>query len=146
KESLLQQCQRAAHLGSSISTQMTEFIGQVKPKQQPRGFRDLGLEFLEVCRIITSIEVGLTEFLKAATQFPPDVLAELEKKFSQTVEDFLALSRLLQKLFEHKRPGTVAKLQQVWAMVFADKDIAKIQNSLRMNRDALKMSMLVFSW
>ncbi len=79
KETLLQQCQRAVHLGSSISTRMAEFLGEVKSKQQPRGFRELGLEFLDTCRIITSIEVGLSEFLKTTQQFPPDVLVELER-------------------------------------------------------------------
>lgn len=124
---------------------MVEFLNTVK--HQPLGFRDLGYDFLDICRIMTAIEASLAEFIKSSQQqFPPDVLAELDRKFRQTVEDFLVLDQLLQKFLDYEKGGAAAMVQKTWRRVFADKDIAKVQNSLRANRDTLKMSMLVFSW
>jgi len=145
KDSLLQLCSRANQLGNTISTRMVQFLSEVK--HQPVGFRELGNEFLDICRIMASIEAGLGGFLKSnGGQFPPDVLVELDRKFRQTVEDFLVLNQLLQKFLDYEKGGAVARVQKTWRMVFADKDIAKVRSSLQSNREALKMSMLVFSW
>ncbi len=144
EETLLGLCNRATQQGNNISVRMLEFLTTVK--RQPLGFRDLGHDFLDICRILTSIDVGLGEFLKTSQQFPPGMIEELVKKFEQTIDDFTILESLLQKFIDYEKGGAVAMLQKTWCMVFSDKDIAKVHSSLRSNRDALKMSMLVFRW
>jgi hypothetical protein len=133
----------AATLGNSISLKMIEFLNTVK--DQPLGFRDLGLDFLAVCQILNALLGSLNEHFKSEQQFPQEAISELSKVLTQTLDDFAQLQNLLHKFIEYEKGGTFAKLQKTWRLVFADKDIAKIRGHLQANKGALTMTMLLTS-
>ena len=78
KESLLELCNRATILGNSISVRMLEYLSTVK--SQPHGFRELAVDFLDICRILWSIEAGLSEASRTKNQFPIDMVQAGSKK------------------------------------------------------------------
>jgi len=131
----------ASMLGNSISVKMVEFLNTVK--DQPAGFRDLGLDFLAICQILNSLQESLNEHFKSQQPFPQKAIPELTKILSQTLGDFAQLQSLLHKFMEYEKGGTFAMLQKTWRLVFADKDIAKIRNSLQANKGTLTMTMLL---
>lgn len=144
KESPLELCTRATLLGNSISVRMLEYLSTAK--SPPHGFRDLAANFLDICRILWSIEAGLTEASRRHSHFPDDMVQELDKKFRQTNDDFIVLNQTLLKFLDYEKKGGFGKLQKGWRMMFADTDIAKIRESLSRSREALRMSAAVFRW
>ncbi|KAJ9144160.1 Ankyrin [Pleurostoma richardsiae] len=144
RESVLELCTKVTILGNSVSVRMLEFLSTVK--HQPHGFRELAHDFLDSCRILWSIEAGLTETNRTANQFPVDMINELDKKFRQTNDDFTVLNQMLTRYLEYERKGALGKLQKGWRAMFADDGIAKMRDSLAKSRDALRMSALVFRW
>jgi hypothetical protein len=131
----------ATTLGNSISMKMVEFL--ITVKDQPAGFRDLGLDFLAICQILNSLLGSLNEHFKSQQPFPQKAIPELTKVLTQTLDDFAQLQSLLQKFMEYEKGGTFAMLQKTWRLVFADKDIAKIRSSLEANKGTLTMAMLL---
>ncbi|EXJ66932.1 uncharacterized protein A1O5_10127 [Cladophialophora psammophila CBS 110553] len=144
KESLLDLCGKATTLGNSISVRMLEYLSTVK--EPPHGFRELATNFLDICRVLCSIEAGLSEASRTHSQFPNDMQQELDKKFRQTNDDFIVLNQMLIKFLEYERKGSLGKLKKGWHMMFADTDIHKMKDSLARSRDALGMSAMVFRW
>ena len=144
KETPLELCTRATVFGNSISIRMLEYLSTTK--NIPHGFRELATDFLDICRILWSIEAGLTEASKKHNSLPADMIQELDKKFRQTNDDFLVLNQMLLKFLDLEKKGGFGKLQKGWRMMFADTDIHKMRDSLANNRDALRMSALVFRW
>lgn len=144
KESPLELCTRATLLGNSISVRMLEYLSTAK--SPPHGFRDLATDFLDICRILWSIEAGLTEASRRHSHFPEDMVQELDKKFRQTNDDFIVLNQTLLKFLDYEKKGSFGKLQKGWRMMFADTDIAKIRESLGKSRESLRMSAAVFRW
>src|ERR1700761_6333916 len=144
RESLLDLCSRATAQGNTISVRMLEYLSTVK--EPPHGFRELATNFLEICRVLYSIEAGLSEASRAQSQFPNDMQQELDKKFRQTNDDFIVLNQMLVKFLEYEKKGSFGKLKKGWHMMFADTDIHKMKDSLAKSRDALGMSAMVFRW
>ncbi|ETI22723.1 hypothetical protein G647_06799 [Cladophialophora carrionii CBS 160.54] len=144
KESLLDLCSRATTQGNSISVRMLEYLSTVK--EPPHGFRELAINFLDICRVLYSIEAGLSAASRAHSQFPNDMQQELDKKFRQTADDFIVLNQMLVKFLEYEKKGGLGKLKKGWHMMFADTDIHKMRDSLAKSRDALGMSAMVFRW
>lgn len=144
KESLLDLCARATELGNSISVRMLEYLSTVK--HQPHGFRELATNFLDICRVMWSIEAGLTEASRTGSQLPADMQQELDKKFRQTNDDFIVLNQMVVKFLEYEKKGRLGRLQKGLHMMFADADIDKMRDSLGRSRDALGMSAMVFRW
>ncbi|GJC98618.1 ankyrin repeat domain containing protein [Colletotrichum higginsianum] len=144
KESVLDLCTRATLLGNNISVRMLEFLTNVK--HQPHGFRDLANDFLDICRILWSIEAGLSEASRTHQEFPADMIKELDLKFRQTNSDFQVLDHMMFEFLEYEKKGAMGKIQRGWRMMFADKEILRMRESLRKARDALRMSALVFQW
>ncbi|EXJ90959.1 hypothetical protein A1O1_04066 [Capronia coronata CBS 617.96] len=143
KESLLDACARATTMGNIVSVRMVEYM---TVKHQLHGFRELATEFLDLSRILFSIEAGLNEASHSQNQFPPDMIQELDKKFRQTNDDFAVLNQMLTKFLEYERKGGLGKLRKGWHIMFADTDIDKIRDSLAKSRETLRMSALVFRW
>ena len=141
QNSLLVTANRATLLGNRISLKMVQFLNEVK--NQPAGFRDLGLDFLGICQILNSLEESLKEHFRSNQPFPQQAIPELTRILVKTLDDFSHLEALLQKFMDFERGGTFAMLQKTWRLVFADKDIAVIGRSLQENRGALKMTMLL---
>lgn len=141
RDILLSTVSSATQLGNDISLKMVEFLNTVK--DQPAGFRDLGLDFLSICSILNSLEGSLKEHFKTNQPFPHEAIPELIKVLKKTLDDFTQLKALLQKFMDYERGGAVAMLQKTWRMVFADKDIAKVRTSLQANSGALTMTILL---
>ncbi|TEA11255.1 putative ankyrin repeat protein [Colletotrichum sidae] len=144
KETVLDLCTRATLLGNNISVRMLEFLTNVK--HQPHGFKDLANDFLDICRILWSIEAGLSEASRTHQEFPADMIKELETKFRQTNSDFQVLDHMMFEFLEYEKKGAMGKIQRGWRMMFADKEIFRMRESIRKARDALRMSALVFQW
>jgi hypothetical protein len=141
EESLLRTVSSTTILGNSISLKMVEFLDHVK--DQPAGFRDLGLDFLSISQILNSLEDSLKEHFKTRQPFPERAIPELTKVLAKTWDDFQHLQNLLQKFMDYEKGGAFARLQKTWRSVFADKDIAKVRASLQANKGALNMTMLL---
>ena len=144
KEGLLDLCGRATILGNSISVRMLEYLSAVK--EPPHGFRELATNFLDICRVLYSIEAGLSEASRTHSQFPNDMQRELDNKFRQTNDDFIVLNQMIVRFLEYEKKGSFGKFKKGWAMMFADTDIHKMKDSLAKSRDALGMSAMVFRW
>jgi hypothetical protein len=141
EESLLRTVSSTTVLGNSISLKMVDFLDHVK--DQPAGFRDLGLDFLSISQILNSLEDSLKEHFKTRQPFPERAIPELTKVLAKTWDDFQHLQNLLQKFMDYEKGGAFARLQKTWRSVFADKDIAKVRGSLQANKGALNMTMLL---
>ena len=141
EESLLRTVSSTTVLGNSISLKMVDFLDHVK--DQPAGFRDLGLDFLSISQILNSLEDSLKEHFKTRQPFPERAIPELTKVLAKTWDDFQHLQNLLQKFMDYEKGGAFARLQKTRRSVFADKDIAKVRLSLQANKGALNMTMLL---
>ncbi|KAF2098228.1 ankyrin [Rhizodiscina lignyota] len=144
KESLLDLCNKATILGNSISVRMLEYLSTAK--NHPHGFRELATDFLDISRILWSIEAGLTEASRQKNQFPVEMINELDRKFRDTNDVMIVLNQMLLKFIDYERKGTFGRLQKGWRMMFIDSDIDKMRESLGKCRDALRMSAMVFRW
>jgi ankyrin repeat protein len=123
---------------------MLEYLSTVKSR--PFGFDNLAFDFLDICRILWTIEAGLSECSRTHQKFPQDLLQELDKKFRATHSDFQALDQMLTKFLDYEKRGTVGKIQRGWRKIFADNDIEKMTSSLGKNREALRMASVTFEW
>jgi len=136
-----QDLQRSVHttseLGNTISAQMLSFLSNVK--DQPLGFRDLGLDFLSISEILNSLEQSLNQ---SAEPFPSQAIPELIKLIAKTHEDFVQLNDLLEKFLKYEGGGLYAKLQKTWRMVFADREIGKCKLALQEAKGGLRMMMV----
>lgn len=143
-EAALSHCHKATELGNRISIHFLEFLSTVKV--HPHGFIELSHDFLDTCRIMWSIEAGLSHLSTTNQHFPPDMIQEMDKKFRTTFADFQSLDTWLTRFLEYERRGTVGKIQRGWRKMFADNDIGKMRDNLSRTREALRMSALVFQW
>lgn len=141
QDHLLRVTDSTAALGNSISLKMVEFLDHVK--DQPLGFRDLGLEFLSICKILNSLQTSLQQHFRSGQPFPQQAIPELTKILDQTLHDFTQLQYLLEKFLQYEQGGAFATLQKTWRLFFADKDISTVKSSLQTNKGALTMTMLL---
>jgi hypothetical protein len=141
QDTLLRSVNASTALGNSLSLKMVDFLNQAK--DQPVGFRDLGRDFLGICQILSSLAESLDEHFRTSQPFPEQAIPELSKIITKTTDDFTQLQSLLQKFMDYEKGGALARLQKTWRLVFADKDIAKVQTSLQQSRGALNMTMLL---
>jgi hypothetical protein len=141
QDTLMRSITACTLLGDSISLKMVDFLNQVQ--DQPVGFRDLGLNFLGICQILSALADSLHEHFKTNQPFPDRAIPELTRVIAKTTQDFAQLQTLLQKFMDFEKGGALAKLQKTWRLIFADKDIAKVRSSLQENKGALNMTMLL---
>jgi hypothetical protein len=140
-DSLLAETSETTTLGNNISLNMVSFMDSVK--DQPAGFRDLGLDFLAVSQIVNALGESLKEHFRTKQPFPRQAVPELTRLLANTLKDFKTLQNLLQKFMDYEKGGVAARLQKTWRQFFADKDIAKVRISLQANKGALTMAMLL---
>lgn len=141
QDALLGGASNATQLGNRISLSMVDFLERVK--NQPLGFKDLGKDFLSICKILNSLEESLNKNFSTNQPFPEQAIPELQKILDRTTSDFVSLQSLLEKFMEYEKGGVTAKLQKIWRMFFADKDIAKVRGSLQESRGGLNMALLL---
>ncbi|RMZ76314.1 hypothetical protein DV738_g4992, partial [Chaetothyriales sp. CBS 135597] len=144
KETTLELCNNTIKVGNGIAMRMLEYLGNVK--SQPHGFKDLACDFLEVSRILWSIEVGLIEAERTQTQFSQEMGLELDKNFRQAYADFTVLDQLLTKFLEYEKKGRLGRFQRGWHNMFSDDEIRRIRESLSHSREALRISAMFFRW
>ncbi|KIW00088.1 uncharacterized protein PV09_08274 [Verruconis gallopava] len=144
KETLLELCTKATTQGNSISVRMLEYLSTVK--SLPLGFKELAADFLDLSRILWSIEAGLSEAAQKKQRFPNDMVSELEAKFRKTIDDFSVLNQMILKFLEYENKGALGKFQKGWRLMFSGTDIDKVRQSLLKDKEALRMSSLVFKW
>ncbi|KAI1085230.1 ankyrin repeat-containing domain protein [Whalleya microplaca] len=143
-ESILSQCHKTTVLGNKISIHMLEYLGTVE--KHSHHFDELAHDFLDTCRIMWSLEAGLSECSRNHQKFPQEMVSELDRKFRSANTDFHVLDQMLSRLLEYEKKGTMGKLQKGWRNMFAHDDVEKMRDSLAKLRDALRMSALVFQW
>ncbi|KAI0177550.1 ankyrin repeat-containing domain protein [Pestalotiopsis sp. NC0098] len=138
----LEHCKKATVLGNSISIHMLDFLSTVK--SHPLGFDELAHDFLEVCRIMWSLEAGLLACAKGHQDLPTEMLLELDKKFRTTHSDFQILDQWINRFLEYERKGSVGKFWR--KMKMADTGVDKMRESLAKTKETLRMSALIFQW
>ncbi|KAI1135544.1 ankyrin repeat-containing domain protein [Hypoxylon sp. FL0543] len=143
-ESVVSLCHKATVLGNKISIHMLEYVGTVE--KHGHQFDELAHDFLETCRIMWSLEAGLSEYSRSNQKFPPEIITELDKKFKAANSDFQVLDHMLSRLLEYEKKGTMGKIQKGWRKMFADNDVERMRENLAKTREALRMSSLVFQW
>ncbi|KAJ4424447.1 hypothetical protein N0V82_000969 [Gnomoniopsis sp. IMI 355080] len=145
KDTAIALCDKAVALGNTIAIRMLEYFST--GRHQVQGFRELANEFLDVGRILWSIETGLKSSAADSKQkLPADMLSELEKRFRQTHDDFVVLQEIVTRFLENDKKTGFAKFAKGFKMMFADSRVDKMRASLERSREALKMSALVFRW
>ncbi|CAN8097893.1 unnamed protein product [Discula destructiva] len=144
KESAAALCDKAVTLGNTIAIRMMEYFST--GKHQVQGFRELANVFLEVGRILWSIETALKSSADATQRLPEEMVAELEKRFRQTHDDFIVLLEIVTRFLENDKKTGFGRFAKGFKMMFADSRVDKMRSSLEKTREALKMSALVFRW
>jgi len=142
KETSIDLCQRVTTQGNTISIRMLEYLSTAK--HPVHGFQNLANEFLELSRLVWSIEAGLTEAQHKRNIFPSDVTSELDKRFRQINDEFIVVNQMMHKFLdnENKKGG----FGKAFRMMFADTDVDKVRATLSRSRDALRMSSAMFRW
>ncbi|KAJ4340463.1 hypothetical protein N0V87_002447 [Didymella glomerata] len=144
KETSVQLCQRVTTQGNTISIRMLEYLGT--SKNAIPGFETLATEFIELCRLLWSIEAGLTESAKNPRHaIPVEVTQELDKRFRQVNDEFTVLQQMVVKFVDNDA-GKGGGFGRRFRMMFADTDVDKMRTTLSRSRDSLKVSSAMFRW
>lgn len=154
-------CNRATALGNNISMRLIELLMSLKSR--PTGLHGLASEFLDISRILWSIETGLVKANRKdssesvhvgdewepsskevrASILSPGISEVLDARLRQTIRDFEALDGVLGKYLYAEKKGAVAKLQSRWRRIFADRDFERMKVLLSSARDSLRAIALV---
>ncbi|KAI1129979.1 ankyrin repeat-containing domain protein [Nemania abortiva] len=140
----LSHCHKATVLGNMIAIHMLEYI--TATRTHPPGLNELAHDFLDVCRIMWSIEAGLVEYKRTDQSLPVEMSQELDRKFNTAHSDFQALDHWLNRSLSEERGGTGKKLSRGWRRMFSGNEIPKMRQALKGTRESLRMSALVFQW
>jgi ankyrin repeat protein len=142
KETSIDLCHRVTVQGNTISIRMLEYLSTAR--HPIHSFQSMANEFLELSRLVWSIEAGLTEAQHKNNAFPADVTLELDKRFRQINDEFIVVNQMMQKFVdnENKKGG----FGRAFRMMFADTDVDKVRATLTKSRDALRMSSAMFRW
>ncbi|KAL1611193.1 hypothetical protein SLS59_000834 [Nothophoma quercina] len=144
KETSVQLCQRVTTQGNTISIRMLEYLGT--SKHAIPGFEALANEFIELCRLLWSIEAGLTESAKNPRHaIPVEVTQELDRRFRQVSDEFTVLQQMVVKFVDNDA-GKGGGFGRRFRMMFADTDVDKMRTTLSRSRDSLKVSSAMFRW
>lgn len=138
----LELCNKVTTQGNTIAIRMLEYLSSAKHPVQ--GVQTLSTEFLELSRLIWSIEAGLTESVHKRMAVPVEVTQELDKQFRRINDEFIVVNQMMVKFLDNetKKSG----FGRAFRMMFADTDVDKVRNTLIKSRDALKMSSAMFRW
>jgi ankyrin repeat protein len=143
KETSIQLCNRVTTQGNSTSIRILEYLGT--SKHPIVGFEALATEFIELCRLLWSIEAGLTETSKAHNAVPSEICQDLDRRFRQCQDEFTVLNQMVVKFIDNENHKGGA-LGRRFRMMFADTDVDKMRMTLSRTRDSLKVSSAMFRW
>ncbi|GAP86710.1 putative ankyrin repeat domain-containing protein 50 [Rosellinia necatrix] len=140
----LSHCHKATVLGNVIAIHMLEYITAASSHHE--GLNELAHDFLDVCRIMWSIEAGLVEYTRTRQSLPVEMTQELDRKFNAAHGDFQALDHWLNRSLNEERGGAGKKLTRGWRKMFSGNEIPRMRSALGKTRESLRMSALVFQW
>ncbi|KAI0551495.1 ankyrin repeat-containing domain protein [Xylaria curta] len=140
----LSHCHKATVLGNVIAIHMLEYITAATGHHN--GLNELAHDFLDVCRIMWSIEAGLVEYTRSGQSLPTEMTQELDRKFNTAHGDFQALDHWLNRSLNEERGGAGKKLTRGWRKMFSGNEIPKMRQALGKTREYLRMSALMFQW
>lgn len=142
KESSLELCNRVTLLGNSIAIRMLEYLSSAK--NPLHGVQTLANDFLELSRLLWSIEAGLTEASHKRNAFPSEVTQELDRQFRKINDEFIVVNQMMLRFLdnENKKGG----FGRAFRMMFADNDVDKVRATISKSRESLQMSSAMFRW
>jgi hypothetical protein len=114
QQSLLNLIDSVSSTGNQISTDMVTFLDSVSA--QPLGFRELGLNFLEISRILNALKLSLEQHFQTNQPFPEKAIPELDRVLQRTRADFGELEVLLGKFVKYEKGGLSGKVMKTWRM------------------------------
>ncbi|KAJ5667976.1 uncharacterized protein N7477_006546 [Penicillium maclennaniae] len=131
----------ATQLVNQISVHMLNYLSTTH--DLPDGFRELSHTFLDTCRTLWAIEVGVTELAAANRALPAVIIDEVEKKYVAAYRDFQHLEKVILKLVQYEHRGTLGKIQRGWHR--PGHELNRIHDSLKTN-ETLQISGMAFHW
>jgi hypothetical protein len=127
--------------GHTLSSKIDLFLNSVKA--QPLGFRELGLNFIGIARIVSALRSSLESHIQSGLPFPDAAVPELLRVLKKSSDDFADLDKLLARFMEYERGGALGSLKKGWRMMFADKEVGRLDGQLKESQGALNMAMLL---
>ncbi|KAI0203281.1 ankyrin repeat-containing domain protein [Astrocystis sublimbata] len=140
----LSHCHKATVLGNVIAIHMLEYITAATSPHV--GLNELAHDFLDVCRIMWSIEAGLVEYTRSGQSLPVEMTQELDRKFNTAHGDFQGLDHWLNRSLSDERGGAGKKITRGWRKMFSGNEIPKMRQALGKTREYLRVSALMFQW
>ncbi len=137
-------CHKATVLGNIIAIHMLEYLTAASGHHD--GLHELAHDFLDVCRIMWSIEAGLVEYTRTGQSLPVEMTQELDRKFNTAHVDFQGVDHWLNRSLGEERGGPGKKLTRGWRRMFVGNEIPKMRQALGKTRESLRMSALMFQW
>lgn len=142
KETTIDLCKRVDAQGNTVSIRMLEYLSS--SKEPVRGFFPLATAFLDLARLVWSIEAGINESFKTRKSYPVEITQELDKHFRQIHDEFTVLSQMVSRFIENDNgKGGLGKRMR---MMFADSEVDKVRMTLLKSSESLKMSSAIFRW
>lgn len=140
----LSHCHKATVLGNIIAIHMLEYITAASSHHD--GLHELAHDFLDVCRIMWSIEAGLVEYTRTGQSLPVEMTQEFDRKFNTAYVDFQGVDHWLNRSLSEERGGPGKKLSRGWRRMFMGNEIPKMRQALGKTRESLRVSALMFQW
>ena len=142
KETTIELCKRVNTQGNTISIRMLEYLSS--SKEPVRGFFPLATAFLDLARLVWSIEAGINESFKTRKTYPTEITQELDARFRHVYDEFVVLSQMMSKFIDNENgKGGLGKRMR---MMFADSEVDKVRMTLLKSSESLKMSSAIFRW
>lgn len=142
KETTIDLCKRVNAQGNTVSIRMLEYLSS--SKEPVRGFFPLAAAFLDLARLVWSIEAGINESFKTRKTYPVEITQELDTRFRHVYDEFVVLSQMISKFIDNDNgKGGLGKRMR---MMFADTEVDKVRMTLLKSCDSLKMSSAIFRW
>lgn len=142
KETTIELCKRVNVQGNTVSIRMLEYLSSTK--EPVRGFFTLTTAFLDLARIVWSIEAGINESFKTRQTYPVEMTQELDVRFRHILDEFVVLGQMVSKFIENDNgKGGLGRRMR---MMFADSEVDKIRMTLMKSSESLKMSSAIFRW
>ncbi|KAF2995039.1 hypothetical protein E8E13_000688 [Curvularia kusanoi] len=142
KETTIELCKRVNAQGNTVSIRMLEYLSA--SKAPVHGFFSLATAFLDLARLVWSIEAGINESFKTRKTYPVEITQELDTRFRHVYDEFVVLGQMVSKFIDNDNgKGGFGKRMR---MMFADSEVDKVRMTLVKSSESLKMSSAIFRW
>ncbi|KAH6616443.1 ankyrin repeat-containing domain protein [Boeremia exigua] len=142
KDSTIALCKKVNTQGNTVSIRMLEYLSS--SKEPVHGFLALANTFLDLVRLVWTIEAGIEESFKTRKTYPVEITSELDARFRHIYDEFIVLSQMVSKFIDNDNgKGGLGKRMR---MMFADSEVDKVRMALLKSIESLKMSSAIFRW